>query len=42
MRRLASWLHRHGRVRLAALLSAPLAWLLVAYLGSLLVLFLSA
>jgi ABC-type spermidine/putrescine transport system permease subunit I len=42
VRRLASWLHRHGWVRLAALLSAPLAWLLVAYLGSLLVLFLSA
>jgi len=42
VRRLASWLHRHGRVRLAALLSAPLAWLLLAYLGSLGVLFASA
>jgi putative spermidine/putrescine transport system permease protein len=40
--RLASWLHRHGRVRLAALLAAPLAWLLLAYLGSLAVLFVSA
>jgi ABC-type spermidine/putrescine transport system permease subunit I len=42
MTRLASWLHRHARVRLAALLAAPLAWLLVAYLGSLAVLFVSA
>jgi putative spermidine/putrescine transport system permease protein len=42
MRRLSSWLHRHGRVRLAALLAAPLAWLLLAYLGSLAVLFVSA
>ena len=33
--RLASWLHHNARVRLAALLSAPLAWLLLAYLGSL-------
>ena len=41
-RGLASWLHHHMRVRLAALLSAPLAWLLLAYLGSLLVLFISA
>jgi putative spermidine/putrescine transport system permease protein len=38
----ASWLHNNARVRLAALLSAPLAWLLFAYLGSLLVLFISA
>ncbi|WP_406044475.1 ABC transporter permease [Micromonospora sp. NBC_00898] len=42
VRRLASWLHRHARVRLAALLAAPLLWLLVAYLGSLAVLFVSA
>jgi ABC-type spermidine/putrescine transport system permease subunit I len=41
-RGLASWLHNNARVRLAALLSAPLAWLLLAYLGSLLVLFISA
>jgi putative spermidine/putrescine transport system permease protein len=31
----ASWLHRHAGVRLAALLSAPLLWLVVAYLGAL-------
>jgi ABC-type spermidine/putrescine transport system permease subunit I len=42
VRRLSAWLHRHRRVRLAALLSAPLLWLLVAYLGSLAVLLLSA
>jgi putative spermidine/putrescine transport system permease protein len=35
MRPLARYLHRHGRVRLAALLIAPMAWLVVAYLGSL-------
>jgi putative spermidine/putrescine transport system permease protein len=41
-RRLSSWLHRHSRAGLAVLLSAPLAWLLLAYLGSLVVLFVSA
>ena len=41
-RRLASWLHRHAGVRLAALLSAPMAWLVVAYLGSLAVLLVSS
>jgi putative spermidine/putrescine transport system permease protein len=40
--RLAAWLHRHPRARLSALLSAPLLWLVVAYLGSLVVLFVSA
>jgi putative spermidine/putrescine transport system permease protein len=35
-------LHRHSRAGLAVLLSAPLAWLLLAYLGSLVVLFVSA
>jgi putative spermidine/putrescine transport system permease protein len=39
---LTAWLHRHPRARLAALLSAPLLWLVVAYLGSLAVLFASA
>lgn len=37
-----SFLHRHPRVRLAALLSAPLLWLVVAYLGALAVLLVSA
>jgi putative spermidine/putrescine transport system permease protein len=41
-RRLAGWLYRHGGVRLAALLSAPMAWLVVAYLGSLAVLLISS
>jgi len=39
---LGSFLHRHPRVRLAALLSAPLLWLGVAYLGALAVLLISA
>jgi len=41
-RRLAIWLVRHPRGRLALLLAAPVAWLGVAYLGSLGVLFLNA
>jgi ABC-type spermidine/putrescine transport system permease subunit I len=39
---LGSFLHRHPRVRLAALLSAPVLWLVVAYLGALAVLLISA
>jgi ABC-type spermidine/putrescine transport system permease subunit I len=39
---LASWLHRHPRARLSALLTAPLLWLVVAYLGALAVLLVSA
>jgi putative spermidine/putrescine transport system permease protein len=34
-RRVAAALYRHPRLRLAALLSAPLGWLVIAYLGSL-------
>ena len=34
-RRLGGWLHARPRVRLALLLAAPVAWLVVAYLGSL-------
>ena len=41
-RRVAAWLHRHPRVRLALLLALPLAWLGVVYLGSLVLLFLNA
>src|SRR5690348_6556114 len=41
-RRLAVWLHEHPRARLALLLAAPVAWLVVAYLGSLGVLFLNS
>lgn len=40
--RFAAYLHRHGRVRLSLLLSAPLAWLGIAYLGSLAALFVTA
>lgn len=42
VRRLAGTLHRRPRLQLSLLLSAPLAWLALAYLGSLTVLFLSA
>ncbi len=41
-RRISTWLHQHPRTRLGLILALPLAWLLVAYLGSLLVLFLNA
>jgi putative spermidine/putrescine transport system permease protein len=42
VRRLAGSLHRRPRLRLTLLLTAPLLWLAVLYLGSLTVLFLSA
>ncbi|MFJ2863314.1 ABC transporter permease [Kitasatospora sp. NPDC087314] len=42
VRRLAGALHRRPGLRLAALLGAPMAWLALAYLGSLTVLLLSA
>ncbi|MBI2763422.1 MAG: ABC transporter permease [Chloroflexi bacterium] len=42
MRRLAGWLDRHARVRLAMLLAAPMGWLVLAYLGSLVLLFVNA
>jgi putative spermidine/putrescine transport system permease protein len=41
-RRVSSFFFRHPRARLGALLASPLAWLGVAYLGSLAVLFLTA
>jgi putative spermidine/putrescine transport system permease protein len=41
-RRLASWLHRHPRARVGALLAGPVAWLVLAYLGSLAILLLNA
>ncbi|MGB9376535.1 MAG: ABC transporter permease, partial [Mycobacteriales bacterium] len=34
-RSVSAWLHRHALVRLLALLSLPMFWLVVAYLGSL-------
>jgi putative spermidine/putrescine transport system permease protein len=39
---LSSYLHAHPRVRLAGLLSAPMLWLVVAYLGSLTVMLVTA
>src|SRR5262245_66198065 len=42
VRRLAGLLHRRPYVRLAGLLPAPLLWLVVAYLGSLGALFVTA
>jgi putative spermidine/putrescine transport system permease protein len=41
-RRLAGALHRRPRVRLGALLAGPIGWLLIIYLGSLVLLFLNA
>jgi putative spermidine/putrescine transport system permease protein len=35
LRQIARFFYKHGRTRLAALLAAPLAWLVIAYLGSL-------
>ncbi|WP_432014651.1 ABC transporter permease [Streptomyces cucumeris] len=42
VRRLAGTLHRRPRLQLSLLLTAPLTWLVLAYLGSLSALFLSA
>lgn len=41
-REFAAWLHRHPRGRLGLILALPLTWLVVAYLGSLAILFLNA
>ena len=41
-RRLSSFLDRHPRLRVGLLLTPPLSWLLLAYLGSLAVLFVAA
>jgi putative spermidine/putrescine transport system permease protein len=38
----SAYLHRHRGVRLLGLLSAPMAWLVVAYLGSLAAMFVAA
>ena len=42
LRRLASWLHAHRRLQLGLLLGAPMAWMVIAYLGSLFILLLGA
>jgi putative spermidine/putrescine transport system permease protein len=41
-RRVSAWLHAHSRARLGLLLALPVAWLVVAYLGSLGVLFINS
>jgi putative spermidine/putrescine transport system permease protein len=41
-RRLAATLWRHPRLQLSALLAGPIGWLVIAYLGSLAVLFVAA
>src|SRR5262245_35307723 len=41
-RRVATWLHARPRVQLGLLLATPLGWLVIAYLGSLFILLLSA
>lgn len=40
--KLSNWMHRHQRFRLATLLAAPLSWLVVAYLGAILALLVTA
>jgi putative spermidine/putrescine transport system permease protein len=42
VRRLAAWLHGRTRLQLALLLGAPLAWIGLAYIGSLTILLLNA
>jgi putative spermidine/putrescine transport system permease protein len=42
LRRLATWIHARPRAAVGLLLAAPLAWMVVAYFGSLLILLLSA
>jgi putative spermidine/putrescine transport system permease protein len=42
LRRAGRWFYRHPRLQLQLLLVAPIGWLVVAYLGSLAVLFLAA
>ena len=41
-RRVAAWLFRRPKVRLAGLLASPLGWLVIVYLGSLAILFANA
>ena len=41
-RRVSAWLHAHSRARLGLLLALPVAWLVLAYLGSLGVLFINS
>ena len=40
--KLANWMHRHEKYRLAALLAAPISWLVIAYLGAIAALLVTA
>jgi putative spermidine/putrescine transport system permease protein len=42
LNKVSSWLHTHKNIRLVALISAPALWLVVAYLGALLSLLVTA
>jgi putative spermidine/putrescine transport system permease protein len=42
LRRVAGWLHVHRRTKIGLLLAAPIGWMAIVYLGSLVVLLLSA
>ena len=42
LKSISTWLHQRPRVRLAALLTAPLFWLVIAYIGSLATLLITA
>lgn len=42
MKKLADFMHRHERYRLAALLAAPISWLVIAYLGAIAALLVTA
>ena len=42
LNQISSWLYRHSRIRVALLLALPVLWLLVAYLGSLAIMLISA
>ena len=41
-RRFAAWLHARPRVQLRLLLAAPWVWMVIVYLGSLVILLLNA
>src|SRR5688500_9240969 len=42
LRRLAAWLHAHPGTQARLLLAGPIGWMVVAYLGSLIILLLGA
>lgn len=40
--KIANWMHRHEKFRLAALLAAPISWIVIAYLGAITALLITA